>query len=47
MFPVLHHEDIVRSLAFRQAWDVRSGDLHIFNFLKVRAISVERIETTV
>ena len=50
MFPVLHHEDFVRSLVFRQEderGDVRSGNLHLFNFVKVRVLFGKRIEATV
>lgn len=40
MLPVLHHEDLVRSLVFRQEdelGEVRSGDLYLLDFIKVCA----------
>ena len=40
VFTVLHYQDFVRYLLFRQEnelGEVRSGDLHILDFVKVRA----------
>ena len=45
-FPVLHHEDSVRSPAFERG-DVRSGNLHLFGFVKVRVLFGKRIGAAV
>lgn len=46
VFPLLYHEDFVRSLVFRQEdelGEVRSRDLHFFNFVKVCVIFFMRV----
>ena len=48
MFLVLHHEDLVRSFVFLQEdemGEIRSGDLYIFNLVKVCAIFANYVGT--
>lgn len=37
MRALLHYEELVRYLVLRDHWDVRSGDLHHLNLVKVCA----------
>lgn len=44
VFPMLHHQEFVRHLLFRQEnelGEVRSRDLHILDFIKVRACCLQ------